>query len=128
MFLSIKQLIECQWPWWLLDNENWQQPEPVSRARHAVTVWPCICCLSTTGISLQYRPSKHYFMPLSFVLNTNVLSRVYYIFLLLVIVLIAGLSCVALLSQAVRTAPTQDWSRNFNALVIGVTYSLAVCF
>ncbi|KAJ3933609.1 MAG: hypothetical protein NXY57DRAFT_1117506 [Lentinula lateritia] len=32
------------------------------------------------------------------------------------------LSCVALLSQAVRTAPNRSWNKNFNALIIGASY------
>ena len=50
----------------------------------------------------------------------------YYVFLFLAIVIIVGLSCVALLSQAVRTAPNRGWPRNLNALVIGATYVLIV--
>jgi hypothetical protein len=38
----------------------------------------------------------------------------------------ALLSCLALLSQAVRTAPGQTWKNNFNALVIGASYVILV--
>ncbi|KAJ4486352.1 hypothetical protein J3R30DRAFT_1492308 [Lentinula aciculospora] len=32
------------------------------------------------------------------------------------------LSCIILLSQAVRTAPNRSWDKNFNALIIGASY------
>jgi hypothetical protein len=49
-----------------------------------------------------------------------------YALLVLVITTAAALSCTALLSQAVRTAPNRSWERNFNAFVIGAAYAVVV--
>ncbi|KLO20156.1 hypothetical protein SCHPADRAFT_32406 [Schizopora paradoxa] len=61
------------------------------------------------------------------------LTRVLYLLLVIVLSLLLLLSCVLLLSQAVRSSPNRNWTRNFNALVIGASYafvfaiSLAFC-
>ena len=49
-----------------------------------------------------------------------------YVFLVLLTVVATGLSCAAILSQAVRTSPTRSWSKNINALVIGASYIVLV--
>ncbi|KAE9410897.1 hypothetical protein BT96DRAFT_912313 [Gymnopus androsaceus JB14] len=49
-------------------------------------------------------------------------SSLSYTLLILGTACAALLSCVALLSQAVRTAPSRSWKNNFNALVIGASY------
>ncbi|KAF8973741.1 hypothetical protein BDZ97DRAFT_1648495 [Flammula alnicola] len=50
------------------------------------------------------------------------LSEATYVFLVLITVVATGLSCAALLSQAVRTSPAQSWTNNFNTLMIGASY------
>ncbi|KAF8167925.1 hypothetical protein B0H34DRAFT_37981 [Crassisporium funariophilum] len=50
------------------------------------------------------------------------LSEAIYAFLLLITVVATGLSCAAIISQAVRTSPTRSWARNVNALVVGASY------
>lgn len=50
------------------------------------------------------------------------ISETSYVLLVLLTVVATVLSCAALLSQAVRTSPGQDWTNNFNALVIGASY------
>jgi hypothetical protein len=54
------------------------------------------------------------------------LSGIAYLALVLLLTFFIGLSCAFLLSQAVRTAPNRNWTRNFNAVVIGATYAIAV--
>ncbi|KIY72769.1 hypothetical protein CYLTODRAFT_407097 [Cylindrobasidium torrendii FP15055 ss-10] len=54
------------------------------------------------------------------------LSTLGYVFLLLVTICAMFLSCVALLSQSVRTSPRRDWKNNFNAVVIGAAYVLVL--
>ena len=44
----------------------------------------------------------------------------------LVLTFFIGLSCASLLSQAVRTSPSRNWTRNFNAVVIGAAYAIVV--
>ncbi|KAJ6519539.1 hypothetical protein C8R45DRAFT_1118322 [Mycena sanguinolenta] len=53
----------------------------------------------------------------------KILSNAIYGLLLLLTIIFTGLSCVALLAQAVRHSPTGDWKKNINALVIGVSYA-----
>lgn len=53
-------------------------------------------------------------------------SEAIYALLVLVTAVAAGLSCAAVISQAVRTSQTQDWTNNFNALVVGATYIILV--
>jgi hypothetical protein len=55
------------------------------------------------------------------------ISEASYLALLLITIVAIGLSCVALLSQAVRTAWNQSWTKNINALVIGASYAIVVC-
>ncbi|KAJ3841066.1 hypothetical protein F5878DRAFT_34845 [Lentinula raphanica] len=50
------------------------------------------------------------------------LLQISYILLVLGTFCATLLSCVALLSQAVRTSPNRSWNKNFNALVIGASY------
>lgn len=54
------------------------------------------------------------------------ISEITYVALVLVITVATGLSCAALLSQAVRTSASQSWVSNFNALVIGASYAIVV--
>ncbi|KAH9486756.1 Protein PRY2 [Psilocybe cubensis] len=66
-------------------------------------------------------PTHGTFMRLSSrVLRTA--SEATYVFLALVAVVATGLSCAAIISQAVRTSPGRSWTNNFNALVIGASY------
>jgi len=53
-------------------------------------------------------------------------SEISYILLLLTTIAAVGLSCFALLSQAVRTSRSQSWAKNINALVIGASYAIVV--
>ncbi|KAJ3990535.1 hypothetical protein F5890DRAFT_1569751 [Lentinula detonsa] len=50
------------------------------------------------------------------------LLQISYILLVLGTFCATLLSCVAILSQAVRTAPNRSWNKNFNALIIGASY------
>ncbi|KAG7450331.1 uncharacterized protein BT62DRAFT_505916 [Guyanagaster necrorhizus] len=59
--------------------------------------------------------------------SIRLLSSLTYLLLLLLTICAILLSCVALLSQAVRTSPSQSWSGNINALIIGASY-VAVFF
>jgi hypothetical protein len=62
-------------------------------------------------------------------LSSRALSTVADALYLLVILITAGfftISCVALLSQAVRTSPDRSWESNFNALIIGASYVIVV--
>ncbi|KAF9068036.1 hypothetical protein BDP27DRAFT_1225015 [Rhodocollybia butyracea] len=54
------------------------------------------------------------------------LLQVSYVLLVLGTICAALLSCVALLSQAVRTSPTRTFDKNFNSLVIGASYIVLV--
>ncbi|EKM60984.1 uncharacterized protein PHACADRAFT_110950 [Phanerochaete carnosa HHB-10118-sp] len=54
----------------------------------------------------------------------STLSGITYIVIVLTLTFFIGLSCAALLSQAVRTAPNKNWTRNFNAVVIGAAYAI----
>ncbi|KDR85173.1 hypothetical protein GALMADRAFT_233837 [Galerina marginata CBS 339.88] len=49
-------------------------------------------------------------------------SEATYVLFVLITVVATGLSCAAILSQAVRTSPTRSWTNNFNALMIGASY------
>lgn len=53
-------------------------------------------------------------------------SGVLYVFTVLVTVVAAGLSCAAIISQAVRTSENRSWSKNFNALIVGASYITVV--
>jgi len=53
-------------------------------------------------------------------------SELAYISLILLTVVATGLSCTAILSQAVRTSPTQSWTDNINALMIGASYLIVL--
>ncbi len=55
------------------------------------------------------------------------LTRLLYLLVVIALSLLLLLSCVFLLSQAVRTSPSRNWTRNFNALVIGAAYTFVVC-
>ncbi|KAG5644723.1 hypothetical protein DXG03_007852 [Asterophora parasitica] len=59
-------------------------------------------------------------------LFVRTVSKVSYVFLVVIIFVATGLSCAALLSQAVRTSPNQSWKTNVNALVIGASYLIVV--
>lgn len=54
------------------------------------------------------------------------LSEAAYAFLVIITIVASGLSCAAILSQAVRTSPTESWDRNFNALIVGASYVVLV--
>jgi len=56
------------------------------------------------------------------------ISETIYAFVLLLIVVAAGLSCTAIISQAVRTSPRGDWIGNLNAVVVGASYIILVSF
>ncbi|KAJ7630659.1 hypothetical protein FB45DRAFT_748138 [Roridomyces roridus] len=58
----------------------------------------------------------------------RLLLRVSYVFLVLLTIIFTGLSCVALLAQAVRHSPNRTWAHNYNALVIGVSYVAVLVF
>jgi len=45
---------------------------------------------------------------------------------ILLISVATGLSCAAILSQAVRTSPLREWKGNFNALIIGGSYTIVL--
>lgn len=52
--------------------------------------------------------------------------RLLYLVIVLLIAFLLLISCVFLLSQAVRTSPNQEWAHNVNALIIGASYILVV--
>ncbi|KAJ7462675.1 hypothetical protein B0H11DRAFT_2159960 [Mycena galericulata] len=56
----------------------------------------------------------------------RIFSSISYGFLVIATIIATGLSCVALLAQAVRHSPTRSWTRNFNALVIGSSYAIVL--
>ncbi|KAK7064460.1 hypothetical protein R3P38DRAFT_44798 [Favolaschia claudopus] len=56
----------------------------------------------------------------------RILSNITYFLLLILIIIFAFLSAVALLSQAVRHAPNRNLNGNINALVIGVSYAVVL--
>ncbi|KAJ7456701.1 hypothetical protein FB451DRAFT_1342200 [Mycena latifolia] len=56
----------------------------------------------------------------------RIFSNISYVFLVVVTIIATGLSCVALLAQAVRHSPDRSWTRNFNALVIGASYAIVL--
>ena len=58
--------------------------------------------------------------------KASTISGLAYIALVLVLTFFIGLSCALLLSQAVRTSPGRNWTRNFNAVVIGAAYAIVV--
>ena len=62
-----------------------------------------------------------------FQLDASKLSRLLYFAIVLLITFLLLISCVFLLSQAVRNSPTRAWTDNVNALVIGGSYVLVVC-
>ena len=53
-------------------------------------------------------------------------SDTIYVFLVVVTFVATGLSCAAIISQAVRTSPTRSWFKNFNALIVGASYLVVV--
>ena len=54
------------------------------------------------------------------------ISEASYIVLVLITGCFFAISLVALLSQAVRTAPNRSWTNNWNAVCIGATYVFVV--
>lgn len=56
----------------------------------------------------------------------STISEALYLIILFITTGFFILSCVTLLSQAVRTSPNQSWKGNFNALVIGASYVIVV--
>ncbi|KAJ7597225.1 hypothetical protein C8J56DRAFT_312542 [Mycena floridula] len=58
--------------------------------------------------------------------STAALQTVAYAILVVTTVCATLLSCLALLSQAVRTSPSKSWSHNINALIIGASYAIVL--
>jgi hypothetical protein len=56
----------------------------------------------------------------------SILSNISYGLLIIITIIMTGISCVALLAQAVRHSPTRSYTRNFNALIIGASYGIVV--
>ena len=56
----------------------------------------------------------------------SMLSEASHVFVLLITAGFFIISCVILLSQAVRTSPNQSWLHNYNALIIGASYVVVV--
>ncbi|KAH9946688.1 hypothetical protein B0H21DRAFT_742640 [Amylocystis lapponica] len=54
--------------------------------------------------------------------EASTLSGICYVVLVLITTFFAALSCVLILSQAVRTSPHRTWERNFDAVIIGAAY------
>ncbi|KIY45389.1 hypothetical protein FISHEDRAFT_49362 [Fistulina hepatica ATCC 64428] len=50
------------------------------------------------------------------------ISRLAYVALVLIIATLSVLSCVAILSQAIRNSPTRSWKNNFDAPIVGAAY------
>jgi hypothetical protein len=59
-------------------------------------------------------------------LALQTLSGVAYTVLVLSTACSIGISCIGILSQAVRTSPSRSWARNYDALVIGASYVIVV--
>ena len=59
--------------------------------------------------------------------NEAALPHFLYLFIVLLVALLSLVSVVFLLSQAVRTAPNRNWTKNVNVIVIGAAYVLVVC-
>ncbi|KAG6901851.1 hypothetical protein C0995_007237 [Termitomyces sp. Mi166 len=53
-------------------------------------------------------------------------ENVTYTFVVLVTIVAVGLSCSALLAQAVRTSPKKSWKNNVNAFIIGASYAVVL--
>lgn len=60
--------------------------------------------------------------------GASTVSGICHFIVVLVITFFAAISCAALLSQAIRTSPTQSVTRNSNALIIGAAYGIVVRF
>lgn len=58
--------------------------------------------------------------------RASTISGIAYLAVVLVLTFFIGLSCALLLSQAVRNSPTRNWTKNFNAVVIGAAYAIVV--
>ncbi|KAJ7783467.1 hypothetical protein DFH07DRAFT_864484 [Mycena maculata] len=58
----------------------------------------------------------------------RIFSNISYVCLVITTIIATGLSCVALLGQAVRHSPNRSWTRNYNALVIGASYAVVLAF
>lgn len=56
----------------------------------------------------------------------HTISRLSYALVVLLTTIATGLSCAALLSQAVRTSKTRAWDGNINALIIGASYAIVL--
>ncbi|KAH7924866.1 hypothetical protein BV22DRAFT_1090072 [Leucogyrophana mollusca] len=54
------------------------------------------------------------------------ISETCYVVLVLITVCFFAISCVALLSQAVRNAPNRSWTNNWDAVSIGATYVIVL--
>ncbi|TDL28684.1 hypothetical protein BD410DRAFT_781208 [Rickenella mellea] len=58
----------------------------------------------------------------------SAIARFGYLALVLLTFVVVGLSCIGLLSQAIRTSPDRDWNANVNAVVVGGAYVLILAF
>jgi len=56
----------------------------------------------------------------------EIIVRFAYVLVVLLTAVVVGFTAIALLSQAVRTAPNRNWAGNVNAAIIGSTYLLIV--
>lgn len=63
----------------------------------------------------------------TFHFNTTTFTRLLYSLIIVVVVLVALVSEFFIFSQAVRTAPNKEWTRDANIIVIGAAYVLIVC-
>jgi hypothetical protein len=85
-----------------------------------------------TKIGQTDQSTDHSLLPpdmfkLSPLLLRSISETTHALFILLIVVA-AGLSCAALISQAVRTSPRRDWIGNLNAVVVGASYIILVSF
>ncbi|KIK04257.1 hypothetical protein K443DRAFT_93522 [Laccaria amethystina LaAM-08-1] len=53
-------------------------------------------------------------------------SELTYALFVLILIVATGLSCAALISQAIRTSPSRSWADNANALCIGASYIIVL--
>lgn len=58
--------------------------------------------------------------------NPTTFSRLLFLLIIVATGLVALVSDILIFSQAVRTAPNKDWTRNGNVIVIGAAYVLVV--
>lgn len=61
-----------------------------------------------------------------FLRRTSTLSGIAYALVVLALSFFIGLTCALLLAQSVRNSPTRNWTRNFNAVIVGAAYTIIV--